>query len=202
MSSIPEAILVGLADSGIDSAHGSPLAEIILSLAPDARLLDAKVFPDEGPATPMAVAAGIDRLVGQGARVINMSFGLSADREVLRAACARAAGLGVVMLAASPARGGLVFPASYDGVIRVSGDARCGPGEFSHLATAQADFGACPRPADTTAGDPPVGGASFAVAHATGAVAAFLSGNPAADTDQVLAHLKGLCRHEGPERRS
>lgn len=53
----------------------------------------------------------------------------------------RGFGAGVLLCASSPARGGPVYPANYPGVIRVTGDARCAPGQWSWLGSRQADFG-------------------------------------------------------------
>jgi hypothetical protein len=181
--------------------HGSTLARIIAEAAPDARLLDAQVFPVSHAAPPAVVAAGLDWLVASGARIVNMSFGLRHDREVLRRACAVAVEAGVILLAAAPARGPMVYPAGYDGVVKVSGDARCAPGEISTLGGAQADFGAHPRPPPGAAGAGRSGGASFAVAQLCGHLARRLAARPAAGRDEALSHLAAVARYRGPERR-
>jgi len=98
----------------------------------------------------------------------------------------------MALIGAVPARGATVYPGSYPDVIRVSGDARCAPGEISALGGDPADYGACPRTLD---GRP--GGASLAVAHLTGILARQLgdaSGDP-------RALLDGLARFHGRERR-
>lgn len=181
--------------------HGSALARIILQAAPDTRLAVARVFHDKFACTPAAAAAGLDWLVDQGARIVNMSFGLREDRAVFREACERAAAAGVILLAAAPARGPGVYPSLYDGVIRISGDARLGPGEISTLGGLQADFGACPRPIGAAREDP-VGGASFAVAHATAICIRFLERNQEAGAADLFDHLSAIARFHGPERRT
>lgn len=197
-------VLVGLIDSGLGAAaeedgakgHGEALAGIILRHAPGARLADAQIFDGTGPATAAAAAAALHRLIPQGVSIVNMSFGLREDRRALRDACSRALGEGILLVAASPARGALVFPSAYEGVLRISGDARCASGEISHLATRQAEFGACPRGPDD---NPAIGGASFATAHITGILAAFLvaGGTPAS----ARGHLMAIAKFHGPERR-
>jgi subtilisin family serine protease len=218
-------VLVGLVDSGVarefgdrvavDSAfvladeqverssatadeigHGSSIARTILAAAPTARIANAQVFHRSIAAAPSVVAAALGWAVEQGARLINMSFGVRSDRELLRAACAAAQAAGAVLLAAAPARGAAVFPAAYPGVIRVSGDARCAPGELSLLESAQADFGACPRTSDGR-----VRGASAAVAQLTGKAAAFLTERPEADAAAIARFLETAACHRGPERR-
>jgi hypothetical protein len=181
--------------------HGSALARIILQAEPEARLAVARVFHDKFACTPAAAAAGLDWLVKQGARIVNMSFGLREDRAVLREACERAVESGVILLGSAPARGPGVYPSLYDGVIRISGDARLGPGEISTLGGRQADFGACPRPMEAARGGP-VGGASFAVAHATAISVRFLEANPDAGAAGLCDHLSAIAHFHGPERRT
>jgi hypothetical protein len=176
--------------------HGSSLARTILLAAPTARIASGQVFHGSIAAPPAVVAAALLWAVEQGARLVNMSFGVPSDRDVLRAACAAAQGAGAILLAAAPARGRAVFPAAYPGVIRVSGDARCAPGEVSFLGTVQADFGACPQTSDGR-----VRGASAAVARLTGMVAAFVSERPGADAVSVTRFLESVACYRGPERR-
>ena len=181
--------------------HGTALAQIILKSAPEARLLVAQVFLDSIATTPAAVAAGLDWLKESGVRLVNMSFGLRHDREILRLACTKAADAGILLLAAAPARGPMVYPAGYPEVIKISGDARCAPGEISTLGGQQADFGAHPRPLPGSVSSQVSGGASFAVAHLCGHLAAFLQSEPEADRSAALAHLTAVACYHGPERR-
>ena len=222
-----ETVLVGLLDSGVtddlsahvaagrafrptnDNAietgdpdpdavgHGSALARVILSHAPNVRLLNAQVLGPRGTTSAAAVAAGLDWLAGQGAALVNMSLGLRADRDELRAACDAAS---CVLLGASPARGAPVYPSAYPGVLRITGDARCAPGEISVLATAQADFGACVR-AD---GDAPsqVAGASAAVGHASGLLAAHFLESAARGTEAARRFFEQAATYHGPERKT
>lgn len=181
--------------------HGSAVARIIAGAAAEACFLDAQVFLSSFATTPAAVAAGIDWLVSQEVRVVNMSFGMRHDRAVLRRACGAANEAGLVLLAAAPARGPMVFPAGYAGVVKVSGDARCAPGEISTLGGAQADFGAHPRPLPGDARAGRSGGASFAVAHLCGILVEYLAAHPESGRDAVLGHLDSIASYHGPERR-
>ena len=142
--------------------------------------------------TPEAVAAGLDWLRAEKARIVNLSFGLREDRAALRGAIEAALAADMDLLAATPARGARVFPAGYPGVIRVTGDARCAVGEISALGGRPADFGACPRGLEGEAG-----GASFAVGHVSGLLAARL----ATGWLDPRAELARLARFHGPERR-
>ena len=179
--------------------HGTVMAEIIMSLAPHCRFLNAQIFDQSRTTSPGALAEALRWATREGARLINLSVGLAADRLELRQACRAARDQGVILLAASPARGGPVFPAAYDGVFRISGDARCAPGEISALQNGQADFGAYPRGPGMQEGI--AGGASFSVAWVTGLVAGYLQDSPSAGYDQIRRHLVGISRYHGAERR-
>jgi hypothetical protein len=182
------------------TGHGSTVARIILAQAPAARLLNAQVFSRPGATSPAIIARGLDWLVERNATLVNMSFGLRHDRRVLRQACECAIARGVILLAATPARGPRIYPSSYQGVIRVTGDARCHSHEISHLATAQADYGACPGGPEHSRTTPERGGASHAAAHLTGLIAAHLADG--GSTGTVARWLRARACHHGPERRS
>lgn len=203
--------MIGLIDSGVDAGavavaaqrrfagegwleHGTVLAAIIARLAPAVPLLSAQVFDDRAVASASAVAEALDWLVDQGARLVNMSLGLTADRAVLAQACARAVAGGVVLVASVPAIGPLVWPAAYAGVVRVTGDARCRDDELAWLDDGRVHFGACPCPEGRPEGQPRVAGASVAAARVTGLLAAI------ADADPV-ARLAAAACHRGPQRR-
>jgi Subtilase family len=208
-----EGVRVGLLDSGVEAGalaqlagcrcfvdeppggercrHGDAIVRIILHHAPAARLLVADVFGAHDRTTPAAVAAGLDWLRVERTRIVNMSFGLREDRAVLRAAVEAALAADMILVAATPARGGAVFPASYPRVIRVTGDARCAFGEISALGGRPADFGACPRGLEGTSG-----GASFATGHVSGLIAGRLGSSAGPGTE-----LEKLARFHGPERR-
>jgi len=171
--------------------HGSAVAAAILAQAPTATLIDAQIFHDLITASPAAVAAALRWAIGCGARLATLSLGLSVDRPVLRVAVEEALSHGLLLVAASPARGSPVWPAVYPGVIAATGDARCAPGEVSVLPAA---FGTCPRRLD---GAPHVGGASLAVGHLAGLLAA--AAPPSREA--ALAHLHAVARWHGPERR-
>jgi hypothetical protein len=172
--------------------HGTTVAAIILHHAPQARLLDARAFDADGRAAAAAIAAALDWLAAERAALVNLSLGLRHDRAVLRAAVAAAQSAGLLLIAATPARGAPVYPAAYPGVLRITGDARCAPHELSALGGTPADYGACPH--DLT-GNP--GGASLATAHVTGLLAWKLA-TGAADPHAILART---ARFHGRERR-
>lgn len=179
--------------------HGSRVADILLHCAPQAELLVAQVFRERLTTTAAQVAAAIDWAVANGARLVNLSLGLREPRPVLAEACARAVAAGVVLCAAAPARGDAVYPAGFAGVLRVTGDARCAPGEVAAIGTAAVDFGAHVRPLDGSLGG---AGASMACAWLSGLAALHLA--EGGDADTVRAWLvEQACHHgvDNPRRR-
>jgi len=175
--------------------HGTALLDILQAQVAGAEVLIAQVFTERWAATPLQVAAALDWLVAQGVQLVNLSLGLRHDRPALREACGRALDAGVLLCASSPARGEPVFPASYPGVIRVSGDARCAAGQWSWLDSPQADFGA------HVVAPCGMAGASVACAALSGLIGAFLQDHPEADREAVLTHLRRGAAFIGPERK-
>lgn len=173
--------------------HGTTLAAILLHHAPHAALYNAQVFGERRVTAPKVVAEGLHWLVEMGMQIVNMSFGLRDDRTVLRQTVAMAHAAGIIMVAAAPARGAAAFPGAYPGVIRVTGDTRCGLSEISVLGGTPADFGACPR----GLADQP-GGASLATAHVTG----LLAGHLEAGLENPVRELERTARFRGRERRT
>ncbi|MGZ0785118.1 subtilisin-like serine protease QhpE [Pseudomonas saponiphila] len=176
--------------------HGSAIIEAIGQRTPSARLYLAQVFDQRGVTSAAQVSAALYWLLEQKVRLINLSLGLRQDRPALRAACAEAVAAGVMLCASSPAQGEPVFPASYPGVLRVTGDARCSAEHWSWLNTAQADFGASVR-------DGPSGpsGASLGCAALSGHIGAYLRAQPQASDLQVRQWLQAHAAYHGPERR-
>lgn len=191
-----------LSEDGLDElplapdrlGHGSSVCEAVLSRAPQARLCVAQVFDERGVTSPLQIAAALHWLGGRGVRMINLSLGVRQDRPILRDAVAELVAAGVLVCASSPARGESVFPASYPGVVRVTGDARCGEGEWSWLDSPQADFGA----AVTSAGR---SGASLGCAAFCGHLAALLLELPALSNAQLVQLMRERSAFRGIERK-
>jgi hypothetical protein len=208
---------VGLIDSGADPAavraaarfgadggrgaaaedptgHGTRIARLIAAGRPDLELVLAQVFESGRPTSVAAVVAAIDWCRAEGANLLHLSLGLAADRAPLAAAIARAVEAGCLVVAATPARGAPVYPAAYDGVIRATGDARCGVDEISRLATAT--FGGCVRPGVGAAGGR---GASIGAAAVSRALIAWVP--PGSAYGDAVHALTARARYDGPERR-
>jgi hypothetical protein len=181
------------------SGHGSRVAQLLTAGDAAVELLLAQVFLDARPTSAAAVAAAVDWAVAAHADLIHMSLGLAADRGVLSAAVARAVGWGCLIVAAMPARGALAYPAGYTGVIRGTGDARCAPGELSHLGDWL--YGGCPRFEAARPGKTPgavVGGASIGAAWVTRSI---LNGPQAPTANGTVQALTARALYQGPEGR-
>ncbi|KIY42610.1 peptidase S8 and S53 subtilisin kexin sedolisin [Pseudomonas sp. 10-1B] len=174
--------------------HGSAVLTGLQREAGPVPVLMAQVFSAQASTSALQVAAALLWLVEAGATLVNLSLGLQQDRPVLHQACAEALAAGVLLCASSPAQGGAVYPASYAGVIRVTGDARCAPGQWSWLGTRQADFGGY-------VGAGGRAGASLGCAALSGRIAALLHEQPAMDRLQVHDWLRRHAAFTGPERR-
>lgn len=172
--------------------HGTAVAAVLRRAAPGARLRHAQVFGDSPVTSADRVARAVLWLAGE-ADILLLSLGLAADRKVLRAACETALAAGRCVVAASPARGAVSFPAAYPGVVAATGDARCDWETLSLLPGGV--IGAwCASPERGGAG---MGGASLAAARVAGQLAAAF---PAGQADPAV-WLAGRCRIFGPERR-
>lgn len=176
--------------------HGSAVIDAISLRAPSALFCVAQVFDQRGVTSALQIATAIDWLVEQDVRLINLSLGLRQDRSLLREACAMALERGVLLCSSSPAQGAAVFPASYPGVLRVTGDARCGEHEWSWLNSQQADFAACVRGTH-----PGQSGASLGCAALSGHIAHYLAEHEDASNPQIIQWLRENARYRGPERR-
>lgn len=180
--------------------HGTRVTEIICQEAAEANLVIAKVFGSRPTTQPAIIAEALDWLAGQQISIINMSFGLTADRKPLAEACARAGAKGMLLVASAPAQGTPCYPAAYDSVISVTGDARCDAGVVSAL-DGIAQFGTwCASPEHDTGAT--ISGASIAAAHFTGLAARWFAANPDATTDDLVSHLRRSASIRGPEHRA
>ena len=172
--------------------HGTAVAAVVARAAPQAAILHAQVF-DDRPVTSAERVARALRWLSPRCDLILLSLGLAADRAVLREACAEALATGAVLVASSPARGLLCWPAAYPDVIAATGDARCDWDELSLLPGGV--IGAwCASPERGGLG---MGGASLGAARVTGHLAANWSEARA----DAAGWLAGRAIHVGAEHR-
>ncbi|MFC0339865.1 subtilisin-like serine protease QhpE [Paracoccus niistensis] len=173
--------------------HGTAVGAVVRRATTEAEILHAQVF-DDRPVTSAERVARALRWLSPRCDLILLSLGLAADRAVLREACAEALATGAVLVASSPARGPLCWPAAYPGVIAATGDARCDWDELSLLPGGV--IGAwCASPERGGRG---MGGASLGAARVAGHLAAQWEDARA----DAAGWLADRATHIGSERRS
>ncbi|UES44037.1 hypothetical protein [Roseibium aggregatum] len=175
------------------SGHAEAMAQTVRTHAEDVLLLNAVVFPGQLSTTLDAICAALSWLAEDPPDIVLCAFGMARSSVELSVAVARLQRAGCLMVASAPARGGQTYPAVYDGVLSVQGDARCGKAELSKLDLPQATFGACPM----AAGREDIRGASAAAAHLAGLLAKSVQGSEGRGLDG----LETFVRYRGRERR-
>jgi serine protease len=92
----------------------------VVGVAPGAELLIARVLDTDGQAYVSNVLAALEWCQGQGAKIVSLSLGGPYETMTERDAFARAAGNGVLVIAAAGNNGGaLAYPAGYPSVLAV-----------------------------------------------------------------------------------
>ena len=169
-------------------------AENISGVAPKAKILPVKVMDDTGKSDGFAIAKGIVYAVEQGAEIINLSLGTTAETSLLDAAIDYALGKGVLIVASSGNEGkeGENYPSSADGVLCVGAvDAKLWKASFSNYGP-KVDLVA---PGVLVAAAAPQGGAvlmsgtSAAAPLVSGAAASLWSENRNLSADDVARKL-------------
>jgi subtilisin family serine protease len=176
--------------------HGTIVASIIAGAHRPVELLIAQVLNERARCTPATLAAATVWALEQEAELLHFSLGLPHDRAVLGSAIAAATAVGVLVIAAAPARGLTAYPAAYPGVIRTTGDARCNDTQISFLDSAAADFGACAM-YQTPSGQVSRG-ASIGAAHVSRYLVTHLPTGLA--VSEVYESLVRRAAFHGPER--
>jgi subtilisin family serine protease len=196
-----------------DNGHGTFVASLaaaetdngigIAGVGWSAMLMPVKVLDHQGNGTYLAIAAGIKYAADQGAKVINLSLGGSADSYILKDACQYAFDKGCVLVAAAGDSGGsaVQFPAAYDALCLAVGasDANDTLALFSNrgpqvdvVAPGVSVFGASFNPARPTElrsydwGN----GTSLAAAHVSGAVALLTGYKPLLTNLQAMTLIR------------
>ncbi len=166
---------VPLPDYADQLGHGTALAGVLRSKAPDAELYAVKVFTDHLATSFPVLEAALKWTVTEGMHVVNLSLGLvnPAHRGPLEALVARAHAANVILVASSPPDRSDVLPACLPGMIGVAADETCGWDEYRWLADQPVPFRAHPhpRPLPGPAQQRNFHGHSFAAAHVAAALA-------------------------------
>ena len=103
-------------------AHGTLCAGIIAAMAPDSIVMPLRVFDSNGNSDVFSITRAIYFAVRNGARVINMSFGMSQSYNSVSAALNFAANAGVIVVASAGNANVSTpqYPASTSNVISVA----------------------------------------------------------------------------------
>src|SRR6185503_2354604 len=109
-------------DSNPASAHGTLCAGIIAAMAPDSMIMPLRVFGDNGQTDVFSVIKAINYATTHGARVINMSFGMSQSYASVQTAINKATSAGIIVVASAGNANTSApqFPGSASGVIAVA----------------------------------------------------------------------------------
>ena len=191
--------------SGIISAHG-----IVRGIAPEAKLLDVRVFAPghdrQAVATSFNVVRGIDWALSRHARVINMSFAGPRDsllEESIKAAAARGA-ISVAAAGNGGPQAAPAYPAAYPGVIAVTATdvadhlySQANRGSYISVSAPGVDVLA-------PSGDHAhqlLSGTSYAAAHVSGIIALMIERYPALDAGTVRLALAAAAVDLGPPGR-
>jgi len=102
--------------------HGTLVAGIVATIAPQAMIMPLRVFDDQGGADVFTISKSIYWAVQHGARVINMSFGTVDYSKTLRNAIDYADHANVVLLASAGNNNSSVrqYPAAFDKVLAIA----------------------------------------------------------------------------------
>lgn len=202
-SGLPDCLGIGTGTAGLVAARRTDGVGFH-GLAPDARILDAKVVGDQfgqgqqqsNSVEPADLADGIDWAVDQDATVIVVPTIADQDSDALRDAVERARDAGIVMVASVGEPGQeedltvVPYPAAYDGVIGVgaiAADGTAGLSRASHVDLVAPGV----EILTTYPGDGlgPASGTGYAAAYVAASVALVRAYRPGLSPDQVARRL-------------
>jgi subtilisin family serine protease len=188
-------------DGYIDEAtgHGTHVAGLVVLVAPSARILALRVLDSDGIGNVYSVAAAIEYAVTRGARIINLSIGLTAPSAVVDQAIQYAYGQGVILVTAAGNRpnGPNDFPAISPSVWAIAAvDAGDMPASFSSAfpAVVLSAPGVNLESTYWNGGYAVWSGTSMAAPLVSGAAALVLSRNPSLKRQEVKEWLQSSAR--------
>jgi hypothetical protein len=177
--------------------HAEAMAKTLCAHAEDVQLFNAVVFPGQLSSSLGSVCAALTWLAENPPDIVLCAFGMARSTVELSLAVSRLQQSGSLIVGSAPARGGNAYPAAFEGVLSVQGDARCGPEELSRLDLPHATFGACPK----AFGRDDIRGASASAAHLAGLLAnSFqVAGTSAVDGLETFTRYRGRERREAAQ---
>ncbi len=181
----------------------------VAGVAPDVRLMSAKVLSDSGSGSYASVAAGIVASADAGAQIISMSLGGPSNSAVITEAVKHAMSKGALLVAASGNDGNnrVSYPAGIEGVFAVGAtDISNKIARFSqygpHLAISAPGvniMATFPRNASGMPGKDygAISGTSMATPIVSAVAALVMSQNPGIGADQVKSILQSTAKDAG-----
>lgn len=174
--------------------HGTAAAAAIHEKAPEAELYAVKVFDGELATTVPTLVKAMDWASSRGIRLVNLSLGTPNDFRApeLAPAVERAVAAGTIIVSAHEHDDRLWYPGSMPGVVGVVMDAAhpresVGVVELDGRLVLRAS--GYPRPIPGVPPERNLNGISFAVANATGVLAARLGARPAVRSAEEAVRL-------------
>lgn len=183
----------------------------VVGVAPECRLLTAKVLGDDGSGTSAEVAAGIAWAVESGADVLSLSLGSPDPSDAIRAAIERAVAAGrfVICAAGNEGRDDAVnYPARWETTIAVGAVDRFG--QVARFSSRGPEVDICAPGADVLSTFPGgryarLSGTSMATPFVTGVVALMLAkhrtqdgATPVRNNGELREHLRRTATDAGP----
>jgi subtilisin len=177
--------------------HGTACADLILRIAPDARVIPVKVFGKVLETSPGTLHAALLWAIEAGVQVINVSLGtrLEGTLHPLYAACEKARRAGIIIVAAGHNANDWSYPAIFENVIGVSAGRFDSPYHFRYRPehAMECEAWGVEQPVLWVGGERVVKyGTSFAAPNIAGIVALILERHPGATLEQVREMLSGF----------
>jgi subtilisin len=177
--------------------HGTACADLILRIAPDARVIPVKVFGKVLETSPGTLHAALLWAIDAGVQVINVSLGtrLEGTLHPLYAACEKARRAGIIIVAAGHNANDWSYPAIFENVIGVSAGRFDSPYHFRYRPehAMECEAWGVEQPVLWVGGERVVKyGTSFAAPNVAGIVALILERHPGATLEQVREMLSGF----------
>lgn len=123
--------------------HGEVINSIINDT--DINIYDIQIFDNELRTTPLHIYYALEYLLDKKIDVINLSLGISQDYQEIKELCQKLLDNDTTIVSSYPRRSTVqVFPASYNGVIKVTSEGMCKDDKVVSLDKNQEYFGANP----------------------------------------------------------
>jgi subtilisin len=186
--------------------HGTACADVILGVAPDARIIPVKVFGKMLETSPGTLQKALEWAIESGVQVINVSLGTRLKHALrpLYVACELARRQGIIIVAAGHNGNLRSFPAIFENVIGVSAGRFDSPYAFHYRAREAMECvgWGVDRPVLWVGGERVVRhGTSFAAPGVAGIVSLILERHPGARIEDVRQMLARFALPGGEEPR-